>query len=144
MEHLGCDIELNEDLVTLPNGDVSTVHGVANYIQALGVRLATERGDLWSHPEFGARLRRFIKAQNTLMNRMELEQEIVSALEEDPRTIPGTAAAEVRAWDMQNITVRASCQPDGSTNPVNLVITIGSDAVAVDVAEEADAWTGSQ
>jgi len=130
---LGRDLALDDDLQLLPGGDVDTREGLANFVQALRLRLATEKGELWSHPDYGVRMRRFLKAPATTLNRMDMESEIVDAIEADPRTMPGTASAQVVEWDSKRVVLHASCLPVGETNPVNLVIGYSLGQVTVEV-----------
>ena len=81
---LSRDLALDDDFVLLPGGDVATREGLDNFVQALRVRLSTEKGELWSHPTFGVRMRRFVKAANTPLNRMDVEVEVADAIESDP------------------------------------------------------------
>lgn len=131
---LGRDLALDEDFALLPGGDVDTREGLANFVQALRLRLATEKGELWSHPDYGVRMRRFVKAPATPINRMDMEAEVAEAIEADPRTVPGSASARVVEWDLKRIVLEVTCRAVGESNPVNLVIGFGLDQITVDVA----------
>ncbi|MGI6542977.1 MAG: GPW/gp25 family protein [Limnochordia bacterium] len=112
---------------------MATREGLDNFVQALRMRLSTEKGELWSHPDFGVRMRRFIKAANTPLNRMDVEAEVTDAIEADPRTIPGSATVRVVEWDLKRIVLEATCRAVGIPNPINLVIGFGLDQITVDV-----------
>lgn len=129
---LGVDIALDEDLVLLPSGDLQLRSGLDNYIQALRLRLGTEKGELWCHPEYGVRVRRFIRAPAAPVHQMDLEAELIDAIEADPRTVPGSARIEILQWDAKGIIVAVSAQPIGEPHPVNLVIGFGLDEITVE------------
>lgn len=133
-EHLGTDILLLAgDVVTLPSGDVATVAGVDCLVQDLVIRLSTPLGDLWSHPDFGVTILRFLQAEDTPLNRLDLEMEIEQAVSEDPRVTPGTVKAEVRSWTRDAISVAVTCTPAGESNPLNLVLGYGPETITVEV-----------
>jgi|LSQX01.1.fsa_nt_gb phage baseplate assembly protein W len=131
-EILGQDMGFDGDLTVLPAGDVETCAGLDCYLQDLRLRLATEKGELWCHPEYGVRLRRFVKAPATMLNRMDLETEIIEALEADPRTVPGSAQVTIMQWDRAGIRIRATCYAIGVSNPLNLVIGYGADEITLE------------
>lgn len=130
---LGRDLALDEDFELMPGGDIAIREGLDNFVQALRLRLSTEKGELWSHPDYGVRMRRFLRAPATTMNRMDMEAEVVDAIESDPRTVPGSASARVVEWDMKRIVLEASCLAVGESNPVNLVIGYSLGQVTVEV-----------
>lgn len=132
---LGVDLALEDDLVLLPSGDLDLRDGRANYLQSLRLRLGTERGELWSHPEYGVRVRRFLRAAGTLVNRMDLEAELIEAVEADPRTVPGSAQVQILQWGPKGIVVAISAHAIGEPHPVNLVIGFGIDQVTVEVVK---------
>ena len=67
--------------------DVATVRGRANLVQALILRLKTERGELapLGHPEYGTRHLALVGEPNTETNRNLLKLHVLEALRQEPR-----------------------------------------------------------
>ena len=122
-EFLGTDMRLDgADLRLAPTGDVALATGRACLLQDLMGRLGTPKGDLWSHPNYGVDLPRFIHVEDTPLNRLDLEMAVVEAMEADPRVEPGSAQAHVVDWGRNTLKLEASFIPVGETNAVSLVL----------------------
>lgn len=124
-EFLGTDIMMEGDLVVLPTGDAGLVSGEACLLQDIRHRLLTPRGSLWTHPEYGLDSYRFLKAEDSEMERLDLVQAIEAEVAKDPRVQPGSVRAAVRSWSLNGITVGVTFRAVRSDNPLNLVIEIG-------------------
>jgi phage baseplate assembly protein W len=131
--YLGVDMALAAgDLVALASGDVGTVSGTDCVVQDLRIRLATPRGDLWSHPDWGVAVLRFLQSEDTPLNRLDMCMEIERAVQSDPRVAAGSAKAEVLSWGRDSIRVSVTCRVVSETNPLNLVLGYGTDVITVE------------
>lgn len=103
--------------------DVGTTSGVRTLVQALIVRLMTERGELagLGYPSFGSRHHRLIGEPNTESNRALLKLYVLECLRDEPRlerverldvVVAGRADVEIR------IAARMRAVPD----VLNLVV----------------------
>jgi len=82
------DLQTVERTRSFPRAvDLETVDGVANLVQALIVRLETERGELAAlgHPAFGSRHHQLIGEPNTEANRNLVKLYILECLKQEPR-----------------------------------------------------------
>ena len=131
-EILGQDMGFDGDLTVLPAGDVETCAG----LDCLSARPALAPGHRERRavvsPGVRGSLRRFVKAPATMLNRMDLETEIIEALEADPRTVLGSAQVTIMQWDRAGIRIRATCYAIGVSNPLNLVIGYGADEITLE------------
>jgi phage baseplate assembly protein W len=103
------------------------VAGRANLVQALVVRLATERGELapLGHPGYGSRHHELIGEPNTETNRNLVKLHVLDCLRQEPRL------AEIRRVDVrpaagreerQRVTVDVEVVARGEPTPLSLVI----------------------
>lgn len=107
--------------------DVSVIHGRANLVQSLIVRLKTERGELagLGHPNYGSQHHKLIGEPNTENNRNLIKLYMLECLKQEPR-LEEISGIEVRPGEGPenrdkvdiNITVKVKGLPD----PLNLVI----------------------
>lgn len=133
-KHLGTDMALvGGDLAALASGDAAVVSGAQCLAQDLTLRLTTPRGDLWSHPDFGVTVLRFLQAEDTPVNRLDMAMEIERAVLSDPRVAPGSVKVEVLDWGRDAIRVSVSCRAASETNPLNLVLGYGPETITVEV-----------
>lgn len=131
----GVDVALKDgDFVTLPAGDVALVEGLDCLAQDLARRLTTPQGSHWAHADYGVRVYRFFQSEDTPLNRLDLEQEIQSGAEADPRVVPGSAWSRVTGWDRSKITIELSVIPIGRGNRLNMVLGYGINDITVEVA----------
>lgn len=122
-EFLGTDMRIEgADWRLAPSGDVALCVGRHCLIQDLMIRLGTPRGDLWSDPDFGVDLHRFVHVPDTALARIDLVQMVAEEMEKDPRVVAGSAEAEVERWDRGTLRLRASCEPVDGSGPLNLVL----------------------
>lgn len=106
----GSDCSLNHDFDQVPmdirswdkagefesfNGDLKVYSGLDNLVQALEHRLATDKGELPLHPDYGCGLRKLIgkRGSHQIMTKAKLE--ILRSLKQDPRV-----------KDVNNVTIR--------------------------------------
>ncbi len=107
--------------------DLGLVSGRANLVQALILRLSTERGELepLGHPRYGSRHHRLIGEPNSEGNRNLLKLFVLECLRQEPRlekivavdVTPGEGG-ENRDKVQVRITVKARGEPD----PLSLVL----------------------
>lgn len=133
-EFLGVDIAIeNGDFITAPTGDVQLVTGKACLAQDERHRLASPEDTLFLHPGWGGHLVKFTQMPNTKLNQLDLQQAIRDCLENDVRVVAGSASASIVSWDRQSIQASASFLPIGETNPMNLVISLDSSGINIEV-----------
>jgi len=131
-EILGRDLRLEPGLfgfgLALDLGDLDTVAGVDNLVQALLIRFNTPLGDLAAlgHPDFGSRLHDLIGSGNTETTRNLVRLFTLETLRQEPRV------GEVRSLVVQTIDgqpdrvlVSVDVVPIDSPTPVNLVFSVG-------------------
>lgn len=107
--------------------DLGVVAGKANLVQALIVRLNTERGELagLGHPDYGSRHLRMIGEPNTETNRNLVKLYVLECLRQEPRieevrkiTVKQGEGRENRDKVDIEITVKMKAFPD----PLSLVV----------------------
>jgi phage baseplate assembly protein W len=106
--------------------DLATVHDRYNLVQALVLRLMTERGELapLGLPDFGSRHHRLIGEPNTEGNRALLKLYVLECLRQDPR-VESVARAQIRPGgprDRGAVEIELTVQPRGDSHPLNLVV----------------------
>lgn len=133
-DFLGVDIAIeNGDFVTAPTGDVQLVTGKACVGQDVRHRISSPKDALFLHPGWGGHLIRFTQMANTKLNQLDLQQAICECLENEVRVVAGSAKASIISWDRQSIQADASFLPIGETNPLNLVISLDSTGIKIEV-----------
>lgn len=102
---------LAADLVEDSSGDLRAVAGVANVVQALGMRLRVRLGELASlgHPGYGSRLHELIGEPNVQRTRILLLAHARTAIEQDPR-VERVRAATATVLPGERDTVRLSLE----------------------------------
>jgi len=87
-EFLGTDIRFDSDFVKEddPEGDITTISGLDNYKAAMLRRWTTTPGSLAHRPEYGAGLKDYQNAPNTLATRQKITQRIEEQALRDNRT----------------------------------------------------------
>lgn len=82
-------------------GDLDTVSGVDNLVQALTLRLLVDRGELsgLGHPRFGSRIRDLIGEPQDNANMELLRRYVRQALLQDPRVAEVVQVAVTRRLD---------------------------------------------
>ena len=130
-EILGRDLRLEPGLfgfgLVTDLGDLDTVAGVDNLVQALLVRFNTPLGDLagLGHPDYGSRLHELIGRSNDETTRNLVRLVTLQTLRQEPRV------GQVRSLAIQTVVgrpdqVRVSIElsPIATPTPVNLVFSI--------------------
>jgi len=85
---LGRDVSLSSlgDLQANPStGDLGTVAGIDNLVQALQRRIGTRKGELAYHPEYGANFEQHVGAVNDPVRLRMMRLEVIETLLADPR-----------------------------------------------------------
>jgi phage baseplate assembly protein W len=79
--------QLGADLVVTPRGDLDTVSGEDNIVQAIMDRLATEQGELHDtgHANYGSRLDEFVGEINNETTRQRIKLEVLECLAQEDR-----------------------------------------------------------
>jgi hypothetical protein len=112
--------------------DIGLVRGRANLVQALVLRLKTERGELASigFPEYGTRHLSLVGEPNTENNRNLLKLFVIEALKQEPRLeriervdVQAVEGRENRHAVAVDITVAARRDPE----PLSLVVPFSFD-----------------
>lgn len=130
----GVDMGLDGDgnLAALPGGGVAVVEEEACLVQDLWIRVNTPRRGLWGHPTFGCDIFAWIQGDDTPEARAGAEQELESALEEDPRVESARATASSVGDGL--VSMRVEVKPIGAAHPLNLVVGGGIEGVTLEVA----------
>jgi phage baseplate assembly protein W len=107
--------------------DLSVISGRANLVQALIVRLATERGELapLGHPDYGSRHHDLIGEPNTETNRNLVKLHVLACLRQEPR-LEEIVSVNVRPAsgreERQTVTIDVEAIARGDPTPLSLVI----------------------
>jgi phage baseplate assembly protein W len=126
-EYLGTDLALDVDqgdIHPLPAGDLFLRASTDVVLQDIWLRIATPKGDLWCHPDYGVDIYAYIQAENTMTNRMAICAMVRDEVRKDPRITPESVYVAVKAWraEEQQIDLEISLQIEGRTNRENLVV----------------------
>ena len=109
-------------------GDIDTLAGVDNLVQALLVRFNTPLGDLASlgHPDYGSRLQELIGRSNDETTRNLVRLFTVETLRQEPRVGQvQDLAVQTVAGRPDLVLVSIKLSPIETQTPVNLVFSIG-------------------
>lgn len=106
--------------------DLATTAGRRNLVQALVLRLMTERGELapLGQPDYGSRHHRLIGEPNTEGNRALLKVAILECLRQEPRV---TSVSRVQVTpggprDRSAVSIELTVTVAGESQPLNLVV----------------------
>ena len=136
-EKLGRDLRLEAGLFgfgLVPTaGDISTVAGADNLVQALLIRFNTPLGDLSSlgHPDYGSRLHELIGRSNDETTRNLVRLFTLETLRQEPRvgSVEDLQVSSV-AGRPDQVLVAIKVRPIDVQNPVNLVFSVGLEGAA--------------
>src|SRR5215207_2799459 len=136
-EILGRDVRLEAGLfgfgLVPAAGDLGTVAGDDNLVQALLIRFNTPRGDLATlgHPEYGSRLHELIGRSNDETTRNLVRLFTLETLRQEPRVgrVDDLQVSTVTGRpDVVLVAIKLS--PIDSQQEVNLVFSVGLDVAA--------------
>jgi len=99
------------NFVAAADGDAETVDGIDCLAQDVKHLLLTFPGDLWTNEDYGVGLQQFIQAEDTELNRLEIEQMIKMALAEDDRIDPESIKVSFISWERDKIKLAVSIWP---------------------------------
>ena len=133
-EFLGRDMAMEaQDLKVSATGDVKLVSGRACLAQDILNALMTPKGSLLWHPEYGFDIYKYVKKENSAINRLQFVQEVKATVEADPRVQPGHTKVEVLTWNLRLIRFKVSALPINDAHPLNLVLGYGAYSVEGEV-----------
>jgi phage baseplate assembly protein W len=117
------------DLTTASRGDLGTVEGRENLVQAILNRLLTRQGELATlgHPKYGSRLHTLIGEPNNLRVRGLADAYIREALAQERRVAKINFIsfdAPTRGYDRSTLRATLSVQPIGSADAFTIFIPI--------------------
>lgn len=133
MEDLMLDEEGN--FVAAADGDAETVTEIDCLAQDVKHLLLTYPGDLWTDEEYGAGLQQFIQAEDTDLNRLEIEQVVKLAIAEDDRVDPESIKVLIMSWERDRIKLAVSIWPklgyeeDDNLEEAAIVLTITQEGI---------------
>jgi phage baseplate assembly protein W len=131
--YLGTDMAYSRDFAVTADGDADLASGLACLAQDLKHALTTPRGDLWYDPTYGVDIYKYLKGENTETERLAMALDIILTIEADPRVVAGSAKAEAAKWDLHGIAFKASCQPAGESNRLNMALGYSPNAFTMEV-----------
>ena len=103
-------------------GELVLTDGLDTGVQDIRYRVFTRLGSLFYDQEFGSLIHDWIMEENTALNRMGLEAELVTRIELDPRVAVGSVSATTLFWDEIKLAVQVSWEFIGEDQPLNLVL----------------------
>jgi phage baseplate assembly protein W len=106
-ELYGTDVYLAKGLLEAESGDLSTVTGTTNLVQALEHRLRTQPGDLAFHPLYGCDVYRLLGGRSTARTALLGRHLVARALRADPRVADVPRARVEVQGDALHIEVQA-------------------------------------
>lgn len=124
-------LDENGNFVAAANGDMETVTDRECLIQDVKHRLLTFPGDLWTDKKYGTGIQRYIQAEDTELNRLELQQRIKTRLSKDIRIDSESISAKVTSWERNKIIVRTTFLPAGSFDEDGEVPAASADIVLI-------------
>lgn len=127
-EQLGADLRVSRvgriwDLTVTGGGDLQTVEGADNLVQALTLRLNTPRGQLadLGHPDYGSRLPELIGRPNDATTRNLVRFYTLACVRQEPR-VQRVLDVKVEATpERGRVDVHLRLLPIGEVAPLNLV-----------------------
>lgn len=136
------DIMLDQDgnFVAAADGDMETVRDNECLVQDLQHEAMTFPGDVWYDLTYGLGLQRYIKREDTELNRLELAQDIKVGFEKDSRVQKESVRTTVQTWALDAIKVQASFRPDSAAmeewdgipeEDASIIITIGQNGISL-------------
>ena len=121
------------DLAATAGGDIALVTGGDCVVQDLITRLECRLGTLFYDVDFGSKLYEFLHVPVTKLLLKELETEVETRVELNPRVEYGTIkSAAVFGTTPEEAVVAVSFELIGEDSPRNLVVTIGGSTVKVE------------
>lgn len=124
VELWGRDLKLEGGFLALSDdGEALTVEGKDNIVQALGQRIATSRGELLLHPEYGMETMLAVGVEGTRANVVLSGMEVARTVKQDPRV---TRVTNIEVLFQETVN-RAGMQVGligaaNATLPLNLVL----------------------
>ena len=116
--------------LAVSNGDLVLVENIDNLVQALSLRLSSQRGILTQlgHPGYGSRLLEAIGTLNTEANLRGVENLLREAILQEPR-VQKIESLTIRTHPAQPgaIDIEVSVLPIREQVPLNLVVTLQTD-----------------
>ncbi len=107
--------------------DLAVIEARANLVQALILRLATERGELspLGHPDYGSRHHALIGEPNTETNRSLVKLHVLACLRQEPR-LERILRVDVRPApgreERQTVTIDVELLARGDPTPLSLIV----------------------
>lgn len=129
------------NFVVASSGDMETVQDARCVVQDVRHRLDTFPGDLWAHLTYGAGLQYYINAEDSDVNRQELEQTIRMELKEEEYIKQGSVQVGIETWDRDVIRVVVTFNIDtealGSsagapTETASIILTISQTGIEME------------
>ena len=117
------------------NGEAVVCSGISTVLQDIELRLRTPLGTLFYDVEFGSLIHLWVREESTPQTRMALAAEVKQRIMLEPRVQPLTVTCKVLTWDYKSVTLQARFTLIEDDHPYNLVVAVGSDFVAVAVAD---------
>lgn len=131
-------LDENGNFVVAANGDMETVSGDNCLLQDVRHRLLTFPGDLWTDTEYGAGIQRYIQAEDTEMNRLELQQRIKTRIAMDTRIDQESIKVTISSWERDKISIVLTFFPavyafddegDVPEDQADIVLTISQNGI---------------
>jgi phage baseplate assembly protein W len=122
-ELFGKDVSLSGGVLAEDNGDFAVERGIANFHQAIQLRLDTDPGDLMYHPDYGCHVRSVIGEKHTPTWQGLANGFVQRALLSEPRVRRVLRAAVESAGD--TIRVEATVIPIQENTAADLNLVIG-------------------
>ncbi len=127
-KQLGADLKVSKvgrswDLTVTGGGDLQTVDGADNLVQALTLRLNTPHGQLTAlgHPDYGSRLTELIGRPNDATTRNLVKFYTLACVRQEPRVQRVLDVRVETTPEQGRVDVHLRLLPIGELAPLNLV-----------------------
>jgi len=126
-EYLGTDIlfDTEGDLSVSPTGDLTIVRGSDCLLQDVRDRIKTAPGDLYSHPDWGCRIKELLGVLDTPLNRALAVRYLKLSILNDPRIKPDSIQITVLNFENEYKEFKIRFTARNSTTPESLVWGFG-------------------
>jgi len=126
-EYLGTDILFDQDgdLLVSPTGDLTIVSGNDCLLQDIRDRIETTPGDLYSHPDWGCRIKELLGALDTPLNRALAVRYLKLSILNDPRIKTDSIHIAVLNFENEYKEFKIRFTARNSTTPESLVWGFG-------------------
>jgi len=135
-DYLGTDILFDQDgdLAVSPTGDLTIVRGNDCLLQDVRNRIETVPGDIYSHPDWGCRIKELLGALDTPLNRALAVRYLKLSILNEPRIKPDSIQITVLNFENEYKEFKIRFTTRNSTTPESLIWGFGLNELPLESA----------